>query len=477
MQEQTDAQLLRDYVRRGSQAAFREIVARHADLVYSAALRQVESPDLARDVAQSVFIDLARKACSLAEKMPESSSLVGWLYRSTRFAALNQLRADRRRLAHERLAMEQLATNSASGPDWERIRPALDAAMGDLNDEDREALLLRYFRNDDFRAVGRALGVSDDAAQKRVSRAVERLREIFARRGVTVGSGGIVAVIAANAVQAAPIGLAVTISTGALAGMMAATTFATKTTLATMNWINAKSLAALTVSALVAGTGTYFVQQREASRLRSENENLAQIKQKLSVDRDAATAALTAREAELERSRAERAELIRLRGEVGMLRAQSKELERLRENNQKLQAALAEKKPAAPSEEKDSENDPQRQMAIAKLNDARLLALGLVLYADEHQNRYPTDLNQTSNYWNSADHRLTNTNQFDLVIQGSVESVTNAAATIAVRERQPFFSNGKWHKAYGFADGHAEIKSEPAAGFEAWEKERMPPPR
>ncbi|PWU10786.1 MAG: hypothetical protein C5B50_24790 [Verrucomicrobia bacterium] len=103
--------------------------------------------DLARDVAQSVFTDLARKARPLAAKLTEASSLVGWLYRSTRFAALNQVREGSRRLARERQAMEQLITNSESEAGWERVRPLLDEAMADLSDNDREAVLLRYFKN------------------------------------------------------------------------------------------------------------------------------------------------------------------------------------------------------------------------------------------------------------------------------------------------------------------------------------------
>lgn len=211
MHEESDAQLLRDYDEDGNEAAFRELVTRHTDLVYSAALRQVYSPDLAGDIAQSVFTDLARKACPLAETMPAGGSLAGWLHRGTRYAALSHLRDTRCRLANERQAMEQLRTNSESTPDWERIRPVLDEALDSLGDEDREALLLRYFKNHDFRAVGVALGVSDDAAQKRVSRAVESLREFFVKRGVAVGTSGLVALICANAVQAAPVGLAVMI--------------------------------------------------------------------------------------------------------------------------------------------------------------------------------------------------------------------------------------------------------------------------
>src|ERR1039458_5253444 len=214
MHEKSDVQLLRDYAEDGHEAVFRELVARHTDFVFSAALRQVNSPDLAGDIAQGVFTDLVRKARPLAKQMP--GSLAGWLHRSTRYAALNRLRGTRRRLANERQAMEQLLINSESAPDWELIRPVLDEALDSLGDEDREALLLRYFKNQDFRAVGLALGISDDTAQKRVSRAVERLREFFSKRNVTIGASGLVVLISANAVQSAPVGLAATISAAAV---------------------------------------------------------------------------------------------------------------------------------------------------------------------------------------------------------------------------------------------------------------------
>src|SRR6185503_9585830 len=174
LQEKTDAQLLRDYAERADEQAFHQLVTRYTDLVYSAAVRQVNSPDLARDVAQSVFTDLARKSREVAEKAANEASLAGWLFRSTRFAALNQLRTERQRLAHERQIMDQLDLTPESDYDWDRIRPVLDEAIADLNDADRDALLLRFFKNRDFRAIGETLGMSDDAAQKRVSRALDK---------------------------------------------------------------------------------------------------------------------------------------------------------------------------------------------------------------------------------------------------------------------------------------------------------------
>src|SRR5690349_24264615 len=119
MQEKSDAELLREYAGQANEAAFREIVTRHADLVYASALRQVRSPDLARDIAQSVFADLVRKAPALGQSLAENASLVGWLYRSTRYAANTQMRNDRRRQARERQAMQDF--NSETVTEWEQI--------------------------------------------------------------------------------------------------------------------------------------------------------------------------------------------------------------------------------------------------------------------------------------------------------------------------------------------------------------------
>src|SRR5262249_22160088 len=163
------------------------------------------------EVAQSVFIDLAAKAGSVAERLPDDASLAGWLHRGTRFAALNQQRAAHRRVANETHAMHHLADANDPGPDWTNIQSVLDEAIDQLADDDREALLLRFFKNYDFRAVGRALGVSDDTAQKRVSRALERLRVFLVQRGVTVSAGALAVVLADHAVEAAPAGFAVSL--------------------------------------------------------------------------------------------------------------------------------------------------------------------------------------------------------------------------------------------------------------------------
>ena len=324
MHEKSDVQLLRDYAEDGHEAAFRELVTRHADFVFSAALRQVNSPDLAGDIAQGVFTDLARKARPLAKQMP--GSLAGWLHRGTRYAAFNHLRDTRRRLANEKQAMEQLLINSESAPDWELIRPVLDEALDSLGDEDREALLLRYFKNQDFRAVGLALGVSDDTAQKRVSRAVERLREFFSKRNMTIGAGGLAVVISANAVQAAPVGLALTIANASLSAGTALT-FMKITTVAKLK---------LAFSAIVvAGAVTAFIiQQQNQNKLRGENESLRQQIAQLQTD----NSSLSNRVAEIgeakKLSESQFTELLKLRGEIGVLRRQFDEST---QENRKLQ--------------------------------------------------------------------------------------------------------------------------------------------
>ena len=199
MQPKSDAQLLREYAEHGAETAFAEIVARHTNLVYSAALRQVDSPDIAAEVAQRVFIELARGARLLTRRLAEDASLAGWLCRSARNISLNLRRDEFRRHSRERLAMEQLDPSSETTPDWERLRPVLDEAMSELDEPDYDALVMRFFKNQDLRSVGVALGVSDDTAQKRVSRALEKLRDHLSRRGITTSAAALAIVLSAHA--------------------------------------------------------------------------------------------------------------------------------------------------------------------------------------------------------------------------------------------------------------------------------------
>ena len=263
-----DLNLLGQYARDKAQDAFTEIVRRHVDLVYSAALRQVRSPQLAEEVAQSVFTDLARNAVPLCRMKPDTV-LTAWLYQVTRRTAIDAIRKESRRQRREQIAGEMKDMN-ATANDWKPVEPLLDDAMAALEATDRNAILLRYFENKNLCEVGQALGTSDDAAQKRVSRAVERLREFFAKRGVTVSASGLILLISANAVQAAPGGLATTISAAAaLAG----------TTIADFNCNRRTKTIAMTtmqktiISATLAGVASAGIYEtRQASTLRSQSK-------------------------------------------------------------------------------------------------------------------------------------------------------------------------------------------------------------
>jgi len=224
--EASDADLLQRYAREGSEAAFRELVQRHVNLVYGVAWRHLRSHAPAGDVAQSVFTDLARSAPSL----PPGQPLVAWLHVVARRTAIDHVRTEQRRLARETAAAELAAVSTA--PDWNALEPLLDEALDALDETDRHALLLRFFENRSLREVGAALGTSDDAAQKRVSRALEELRAGFARRGIALSATGLATQLPA-AMVAAPAGLASSITGSALSaatlGSTTATTVASKT--------------------------------------------------------------------------------------------------------------------------------------------------------------------------------------------------------------------------------------------------------
>ena len=271
----TDSQkLLADYVRTGSESAFREVVQRYLDLVYSAALRLVESDThRAQDVAQTVFVDLAR----LAQTLSPNVKIGGWLHRHTCFVAANTMRGERRRRAREKEAVEMTALQD--NVDFTSLAPVLDEAINELDDEDRTAILLRFFEQNDFRSVGKVLGSSEDAARMRVNRALEKLQSLLIRRGVTTSAAVLSTVLLANAVQAAPVGLAATVCTATLAGT-ALTTTATATATKAIAMTALQKTFITASLAVLAGTGIY--EAHRAAQLRAQNQTLQQQSSSLS---------------------------------------------------------------------------------------------------------------------------------------------------------------------------------------------------
>ena len=372
MKSTDDLELLRKFTSEQSQDAFTTLVQRHLNLVYSAGLRQVRSPQLAEEVAQSVFTDLARTAAQLKP----DTVLTAWLYKVTRRTAINVVRGEARRQLREQIAVEMNAMN-ATADDWMQIEPILDEAMLALDEADRIAVLLRYFENKSLREVGETLGTSDDTARKRVNRAVERLREFFAKRGVTVGANGLTMVISANAVQAAPSGLAATIYTAsALAGTnLAATATVSFTKAIAMTTVQKAAIAV----ALVVAVGTGIYEANRASTLRSQVQSLIQqtTQQSDRIDlsqreHDDATQRIATLDGENDRLKRNADELLKLRAEVARLRRQN--------DAQRTQTAGKIAPPPGKSQEVDPawvqqilDSPPKDQGAVAGILRGKLL--------------------------------------------------------------------------------------------------------
>ena len=250
-----DWQLLNEYATRQSEAALRALVDRYSPMVYHAALRQLRNPHAAEEITQAVFIALAQKA----GKISRHTLLYGWLFRATRYAVLNYMRGENTRHRHEQEAIDMEALNAPENTEsiWGQISPHLNDALERLPQADRDVLMIRFFGNKSHQEVARALGISEDTAKKRVSRAIERLRLIFSRRGIAVTSIALVAAFSAFGAQAAPAGLAGSVTVAATTKGTAASTLTTaKGILKLMAWTKAKTAIVAGVVAILAVGGT-----------------------------------------------------------------------------------------------------------------------------------------------------------------------------------------------------------------------------
>ena len=313
-----DATLLRAYADKSSEAAFAELVRRHIDLVYGAALRRTGGDaHTAADIAQQVFIKLARHA----RKLSHHTVLCAWLYTTTRNVALNVVISDQRRQARNAVALQ---LGDASSPDWERVRPLLDDAIDELAEADRAAVLLRFFQNRPFAEIGVVLQLSEDAARMRVERALGKLRGILARHGVKSTAAALTTVFANQVGAVAPAGLVGSITSAALSGAATAGLAVAGAGI----FMSTKSTLIVSVVALAA-ISTTFLQWNRA--VRAETELAA-----LTADRDGLRSQLAT-----EQQRAKRSvqDMTALRSEVDALKAKPLPVDRPTTSDQRQQRA------------------------------------------------------------------------------------------------------------------------------------------
>jgi RNA polymerase sigma factor (sigma-70 family) len=469
-----DARLLREYVESGSNRAFSALVDRHFGLVYTAALRIADGDaHLAQDVVQSVFTDFAGKAKSF----PRDLFLGGWLYKHTCFIAANAVRKERRRRIRERQAFEMNSANEPSDPIWSRVSPVLDEAMSRLGASDRNALVLRFFERKSFRAVGGVLGISEEAARKRVDRALDKLRGYFARRGLSFSAVVLSSALDSHAAAAAPMGLSSLVATTALSeaakGGGAGFSLMKIITITRLMSITKKIAVS---AAAVATTAAIIIQSQDNSRLQRENRELGEqtavLSDKLRTENERPPVESRLVQAQFQ-------ELMRLRGEVGVLKdqlARAKKVQIAKVDGPQIESPSesASEDPVEGRTESAFEwlqglsselasEDPveeRRKIEAAKIKFTKQFMLAFAEGGDTN------DL-ATDQYYN----------QFQVVYRGAYNEITDPSQTIVLQENAPMQAgDGGWLKVYGFADGSALIHEEPDGHFEAWESQHTQRP-
>jgi len=366
-----------------------------------------------------------------------------------------------------------------AGPelDWTQLRPVLDAAMQELGESDRLAVLLRHFEQRPLAQVGVSLGVSENAARMRVDRALDRLRGLLAKRGVTSTASALALALAGQAITAAPAPLIPTITAAVMAAAPSAVS-----SIGLLSIMVSTKLKTAGAVLLIAAAGTTLVQQQLlARRLRGENLELHERNEHLAKEVQLTRQIATQNAEALARASTPNPELLQLRGEVGRLRQQLAAAQRISPRPATAPAA------ASPVEaEEDPQKEATKQFGIRRMNEARLLVLGHFLFAGDNDGRSPDSLEaavarvKSEGVSKEQTDILQNlrTEEFEVVYKGSFNEVGNPASAIVLRERAAWQAyNGRWARTYGFADGHTEIHSTDDGDYSAWEAQHQVQPR
>ena len=262
MPDANDMDLVREYATANSEPAFETLVRRHISLVHSVALRQAGTPVQAEEITQAVFLILARKAARLRP----DTVLAGWLHETARFASASFLRGESRRHRREQEAYVQSKLQETTADRaWEQLAPLLDEAIGQLGKADRNAVVLRFFQNKSAREIAVALNVHESAAQKRLNRAVEKLRAWFLKRGVAVSTDALSGALLIHSVPGAPAHLAASVVAASAKGSAISSSTLTliKGALKIMAWTKTKTAIVAGITILLAtGPTTVIVETR-----------------------------------------------------------------------------------------------------------------------------------------------------------------------------------------------------------------------
>ena len=306
--ETSDRDLIREYARNGAEASFGELVHRHIDLVYSTAFRVLRNAELADEVSQRVFVALARNA----KKLEDRAVLAGWLHQTARHFALETVRSEERRRQREKEAADIRSLDSnETQSDWDQIAPYLDAALAQLDQDDRDAILLRYFERKTAKEIGEELGLTAEAAQKRATRALERLRMIFAQRGVPTATTALATLLSLQSIQSAPVGLAASVIAAGAAQTLTSATSTIGLIMASM-----KIKIGLAAALIAAASIPIVLQHITNTRFRAEVEGLRQQVAELARLREESQRLTAQAQSLAAQGEKDRSELARLRGQL-----------------------------------------------------------------------------------------------------------------------------------------------------------------